>query len=235
MSVNQRPVIGLIPARGGSKGIERKNIKNILNKPLLVHTVEAALESQYVDFTYLSSDDDEILSCAEAIGAKPILRPSEFATDSASAVDVVLHFFKEIPKQLIEQDPYIIYLQPTSPLRTSLHIDLAFEKMETLAAHSLISVMEMTKSPYKSFSINVDGRMQSIFNEKFSNARRQDLPKTYLPNGAIYIFRKSDFLNNEGFPSNGSVPFLMSQADSIDIDTEEDIRYLEYIIGKKNG
>lgn len=174
--------------------------------------------------------------CAvSAMGVRSIRRPAEFASDTASADDVVIHFFKEIPEQLVEQDPYIFYMQPTSPLRSARHADLALEQMEAQAAHTLVSVVEMTKSPFKSFSMNAKGKLQSLFDEKMSNARRQDLPKAYLPNGAIYIFRMSDFLDRAGFPSNGSVPFVMSEADSIDIDTEEDIRYLEYVLREKNG
>lgn len=235
MSVNKRPVIGLIPARGGSKGVVRKNLRMIAGKPLIAFTIEAALKSRYIDYVYLSSDDDEILLSGKAMGVNLILRPVEFASDTATANEVVIHFFKEIPEKLIEQDPYIVYMQPTSPLRSAQHIDLALEQMEEQHAHTLVSVVEMAKSPFKSFSLDAKGRLQSIFDEKMSNARRQDLPKTYMPNGAIYIFRMSDFLDRAGFPSNGSVPFVMSEEDSIDIDTEEDIRYLEYVLRDKNG
>jgi len=235
LASNQRPVIGLIPARGGSKGVLRKNMRMIAGKPLVEFTVQAAMHSRYLDSVYLSSDDDKILSCGSSLGAQTFRRPAEFASDTASAEDVVRHFFKEIPEQLVEQDPYIVYMQPTSPLRSSRHVDEALEQMNAQAAHTVVSVVEMTKSPYKSFSLNASGRLQSLFDEKMSNARRQDLPKVYIPNGAIYIFRVSDFLERAGFPSNGSIPFVMSGADSIDIDTEEDIRYLEYILRKKNG
>jgi CMP-N-acetylneuraminic acid synthetase len=107
--------------------------------------------------------------------------------------------------------------------------------MHMQAAHTLISVVEMSKSPYKSFGLDTEGRLQSIFDERLSNVRRQDLPPAYLPNGAIYIFRISDYRERGGIPSNGSVPFIMSEADSLDVDTEADIRYLEYVLGEKNG
>jgi len=234
MTANKHPVIGLIPARGGSKGLPRKNMRIIASRPLCEFTVQAALESRYIDFVYLSSDDEEILSCGSAMGAQPVRRPAEFVSDTASANDVVTHFFRELPERLAAQDPYIVYLQPTSPLRTARHVDLAVEQMQAQHVHTLVSVVEMANSPYKSFSVDTQGRLQSLFDEKLSNARRQDLPKIYMPNGAIYIFRMSDFLQREGFPSNGSIPFVMSEADSIDIDTEEDVRYLEYVLKEKN-
>ena len=235
MSLKENPVIGLIPARAGSKGVLRKNMRMIAGKPLIEFTLQAALDSRYIDYVYLSSDDEEILLCGSAMGAQPIRRPAELASDTASAEDVVLHLFKEIPARIVEQDPYIVYLQPTSPLRTAQHIDQALELMEARHAHTLVSMVEMAKSPFKSFSLNADGRLQSLFDEKMSNACRQDLPKAFIPNGAIYIFRISDFRDRAGFPSNGSVPFVMSEADSIDIDTEEDIQYLEYVLRKRNG
>lgn len=235
MSVNNRPVIGLIPARGGSKGVPRKNMRMIGAKPLIEFTIQAALSSRYVDHVYLSSDDDEILLCGSAKGAHSIQRPAEFASDTASAGDVVTHFFGEIPGRLAEQDPYVVYLQPTSPLRSAEHIDLAMEQMEAQHAHTLVSVVEMSPSPFKAFSLDGNGRLHSLFDEKMSNARRQDLPKAFIPNGAIYIFRISDFMARAGFPSNGSVSFVMNEADSIDIDTEEDVRCLEHILRERNG
>ena len=235
MSINNHPVIALIPARGGSKGIVRKNMRLVDGKPLIDFTLQAALKSESIDFVYVSSDDDEILAFAEASGAKSMQRPIEFASDSATANEVVEHFISRLPELLLSSDPYIVYLQPTSPLRSSQHIDLAFSQLELSNAHTLVSVVELTKSPYKCFLLNEDEKLASLFDEKLTNARRQDLPKTYMPNGAIYIFRLSDFRKRSGFPSNGSVAFMMNELESIDVDSEADIDYLEYILRKKNG
>lgn len=235
MSLNEHPVIALVPARGGSKGVLRKNMRMVHGQPLLQFTLSAAQSAQRVDAVYLSSEDAEILALGQTLGVETISRPAEFASDTASAIDVVKHFVGVLTPELIHQDPYIVYLQPTSPLRTSDHIDAALGEMESNKAHTLVSVVELSKSPFKSFSIDCAGRLESLFDERLSNARRQDLPATYIPNGAIYIFRVSDFLNREGFPSNGSLPFIMSGADSVDIDTEQDIKHLEQILGEKHG
>ncbi|HJV88511.1 MAG TPA: acylneuraminate cytidylyltransferase family protein [Noviherbaspirillum sp.] len=235
MAINNHVVIGLIPARGGSKGVLRKNLRMIGGKPLVGFTIQAALSSRYIDATYLSSDDDEILAYGENNGVKPMRRPSELSSDTASAVGVVKHFLDALQPHLVGQDPYIVYLQPTSPLRSGIHIDAALLQMMMQQAHSLMSVVEMAKSPFKSFSLDDHGRLKSIFDEAMSNQRRQDLPKAYMPNGAIYVFRSSEFLSKGGFPSNGSVPFMMSQDESIDIDTEEDVRHIEYILKERNG
>lgn len=226
-------VIGLIPARGGSKGVPGKNMRMIGSKPLISHSINAALQSNYINYVYVSSDDLGILRYARAMGVIGILRPDEFATDTASAVEVVEHFISTLPNELLDEDPYIIYLQPTSPLRNACHIDQAMEEMLKLNAKSLISVSKIDKSPFKMFFLDKFGRLQSLFDENLSNARRQDLPEVVIPNGAIYVFRVSEFKLRCGFPSNGSVPFLMSAKDSIDIDTEEDICRAEILLRGK--
>lgn len=226
-------VIGLIPARGGSKGVPGKNLRKIAGKPLIDFSILAAQQSIHIDSVYVSSDDPAILRHAQAMGATGVVRPDEFATDSASATGVVEHFVGTLSSTLLKGDPYIVYLQPTSPFRTARHIDDALEQMWVARAQSLISVSESEKSPFKMFTLDAKGRLQSLFDEKLSNARRQDLPAVFAPNGAIYVFRVSGFKARGGFPSNGSVPFVMSSNYSLDIDTENDICRAEMILGGK--
>ncbi|ANT64170.1 acylneuraminate cytidylyltransferase family protein [Prosthecochloris sp. CIB 2401] len=228
-------VLALIPARGGSKGVRRKNLRMIGGKPLLEYTLTAAQRSELVDKTYVSSEDPEILELATSLGATQVQRPADLATDLSSAIEVVQHFIEWLPEELRRQDPSIVYLQPTSPLRTSTHIDAALRRMAELTTTTLLSVTELKASPYKSFTIDESGQLQSLFDEKLSNCRRQDLPKTYIPNGAIYVFRLSDFLERGGFPSNGSVPFVMSDRESVDIDTEEDLHLVEQLLEQQHG
>lgn len=227
------PVIGLIPARSGSKGVEGKNMRPIGGKPLIEFTILAAQESAYIDTVYVSSDDPVILKHAQTIGAFGVLRPAEFAKDTSSATEVVKHFIGTLPKIVLEKDPYLVYLQPTSPLRAARHIDDALEQMMRERAQSLISVSGERRSPFKMFSLDTNGRLQSLFDEKLSNARRQDLPAVFSPNGAIYIFRVSKFGAKGGFPSNGSVPYVMSDSESLDIDTEDDLRVAEMVLGTR--
>jgi CMP-N,N'-diacetyllegionaminic acid synthase len=230
-----RQVLALVPARGGSKGVARKNLRVVAGKPLVQYTLQAALAAKVVDQVFLSSDDAEILALGASTGATPVRRPAEFASDTASATDVVKHFLSMLGSERLAGDPYLVYLQPTSPLRTSAHIDEAFELMRSRGGHTLLSVVELEKSPYKTFSIDSQGRLQSLFEERLSNARRQDLPATYLPNGAMYVFRVSDFTSRDGFPSNGSIPYLMTASSSIDVDVEQDIERLERILGEAHG
>lgn len=224
--------IALIPARGGSKGVKRKNLRDVAGRPLLQHAVDAARQSKHIREIYLSSEDEDILAAGGRIGCKLVRRPDALARDESTANDVVLDFFAQIP---LSDDDLIVYLQPTSPLRTAAHIDAALQAMEFAKADGAVSVMELEKSPYKSFRLDEQGRLESLFGEKYSNHNRQQLPKTYMPNGAIYIFRKKFFLDRGGFPSDGSIPYIMSKRDSIDIDEEGDLELATRIMEQRNG
>jgi CMP-N-acetylneuraminic acid synthetase len=225
--------IGLIPARKGSKGLKNKNMLLLNKKPLVQHTFEAAKSSSYIDEVWASSDDLTILSLADSMNIKGLKRPKQFANDQSSSVDVVNHFIDSLPDNLNHEKTYIVYLQPTSPLRDSSHLDEAINQLIQHKKKSLTSVMRLRKSPFKSFMISESGNLQSLFNEQLSNARRQDLQDTYVPNGAIYIFTISEFLTRKGFPSNGSLPFIMSSNDSIDIDDKEDLKIADNFLKAK--
>jgi CMP-N-acetylneuraminic acid synthetase len=228
-------VIALIPARSGSKGIKFKNLALLQNRPLLTYRITAALRSKIIDDVWVSSDDIEIIRVAEASGVKTLLRPFELASDTASATVVVEHFISALSGEVLVNDVIIVYLQPTSPLRSEIHIDTALHQMYTSGLPSLISVVKADKSPYKAFKLNTQNVMESLFDEHLSNARRQDLPECYYPNGAIYAFRSSLFIAHGGFPSNGSLPFIMNSNESIDIDTIEDLERAEIILGGLDG
>tara|TARA_B110001450_G_scaffold218812_2_gene213483 strand:- start:4169 stop:4858 length:690 start_codon:yes stop_codon:yes gene_type:complete len=227
MTFNNKQVIALIPARGGSKGVPRKNLRFVRSKPLVCHTILAAIKSAVVDTVYLSSEDEEILKIGIDMDVNVIKRSVLAASDTATASQVVIDSLDQMPQDIIEADPYIVYLQPTSPLRTAVHIDGAFTEMATKGISTCLSVVMLQKSPYKSFKITDEGLLLSLFDEMLTNANRQEFPVIYYPNGAIYIFPVSEFIQKRGFPSNGSVPFVMSEKDSIDIDTEEDFLMME--------
>ncbi|MEO9570952.1 MAG: acylneuraminate cytidylyltransferase family protein [Polaribacter sp.] len=215
-------VIAIIPARGGSKGIPRKNLVNFLGKPLMQWSIEAALKSKYITDVVVSSDDDEILNEAqknkEVIAIK---RPIKLAQDNSKTEPVLTHVLESLKE--IKYD-YLILLQPTSPLRTSKDIDFAFEKLLNSKATSLISVCELEHHPYKSFNIDEKGYLQGIINNDFPFYPRQSLPKTYRANGAIYIIKVNDFLNKNTLLTDKTIHFEMSVETSLDIDTLEDLK-----------
>ena len=215
-------VIAIIPARGGSKGIPRKNLVNFSGKPLMQWTIEAALESKYITDVVVSSDDDEILN--EAQKNKKVLalkRPIELAKDTSKTEPVLTHVLDSLNGMKYD---YLILLQPTSPLRTSEDIDFAFEKLQNSEATSLISVCELEHHPYKSFKVDEKGYLQGIINNNYPFYPRQELPKTYRANGAIYIIEVEAFVKTNTLLTNKTTHFEMSIESSLDIDTINDLR-----------
>lgn len=217
--------MGLIPARGGSKGIPKKNIRLLDGVPLISYSINAGISSNIIDDVFVSSDDSEILNISKNNGAKIIKRPTHLATNDASTHDVILHAINTLNKNNIYD--LVILLQPTSPLRNEKHINEAYNLMLEKNSSSLISVSLPEKSPYKHLLINEKGFLKGIINNKMTFMNRQDLPKTYLPNGAIYIFSINDFLKKNRIPINKTVPYLMSKEESIDIDQYDDILIAE--------
>ena len=227
----ETPIIALIPARGGSKGLPRKNLALLNNQPLITYTIKAALNAIAVDEVWVSSDDEDILAISKVNGAATLTRPGFISNDEASAVDVVMHFINQLSMEMRQLNPVLAYLQPTSPLRTAKHIDAAIDKMSNKKETCLVSVVEMEKSPFKAFRLDKEEKLESLFAQELSNSRRQDLPRAFIPNGAMYFFSINDFLDSCGFPSNKSLPFFMSAQESVDIDTLDDLVLAEKLLG----
>jgi len=219
-----------VPARYGSISVPQKNLRLIRGVPLVSHTFEAAIKSKYITEVYLSTNDQEVIECARNFPIKVIQRPEEFCSSISTANEVIRHFISKLSEDLLHLDPLIVYLQPTSVLRTSFHIDQALSQMIEKGLRKMISVYEMDVSIYKSFKCDCDGLLQAFFEEKLTNQSRQTLPKVFLPNGAIYVFGVDDFLKHGRIPSNGSYPYIMSSIDSIDIDSEDDLTLVEAVI-----
>lgn len=224
MTHHNRPIIALIPARGGSKGVKGKNLRKLGSKPLIAYTIEAAKGSKKIDEVYVSSDNNTILDTAEEWGAIRITRSAQAASDHATASMVVREFLDSIgiAEKPELQQAMLVYLQPTSPLRHSGHIDEAFDEMDQHGVERCLSVTPSLQSPYKAFTLDPSGLLSPLFSDEKTNSNRQMLAPTFHPNGAIYIFPVKDFLIADSFPSTGSLPFVMSAQDSIDIDTESD-------------
>lgn len=222
----KKSFLAIIPARGGSKRLPRKNVADLGNKPLIAWTIEAALNSKYIDTVLVTSDDDEILSVAERYKAKIIKRPERLATDTASSFDAIKHAMGNI-----NDYDYIVLLQPTSPLRNSDHIDAAIELLLSKKADAVISVCEMDHSPLWSNVLPENWSMDNFLNDDVKNKRSQDLPIYYRLNGAIYICRKDLLLKEETFfLKNNNFAFLMDRESSIDIDEEIDLKMANFLL-----
>lgn len=230
--LGKREVLALIPARGGSKGLPRKNMRIVDGKPLLAYTIDAAMASRYIDKIYCTSDDSEILEYSLSCKIQALRRPAEASDDSATATHVVDHFVSILDKKTLSRDPVIIYLQPTSPLRSNQHIDEALSLMVDHQASVLVSVMPMKLSPFKAMRLNDKGLLTPFFSEEVGSSNRQELPSIFYPNGAIYAFYVKEFFVRGKFPLDMSLPFIMSEKDSIDIDSEIDLEKFKIILGR---
>jgi len=223
-------MIAIIPARGGSKGLPGKNIRDLCGKPMIAYTIEAALSSKYITDVIVSTDDLGIYKIALAHGAKDtFLRPSELATDSARAIDNYLYTLDRLNKEYDYDVNEFIVLQPTSPLRKTEDIDKAIELFESKNADSVISYSEEHHPISWHKYINGNGKLENIFPDSLNN--RQDERVSYYPNGAIFIF-KYKLICSGSYYTDNSYPFLMPRNRSVDVDTLEDFEYLEFLMEK---
>ena len=218
--------LGIIPARGGSKRLPRKNMLDLCGKPLIAWSIEAGLNSKYIDKVVVSSDDDEILNISSNFGAETIKRPVELASDTATTFDAIKHTIENVEKY-----DYIVLLQPTSPLRNAKHIDEAIELLEIKNADAVVSVCEMDHSPLWSNTLPNDGNMRGFLREEILNKRSQDLEKYYRLNGAIYICKTEKLLEEKGFFLKDNIfAYVMDRESSVDIDEEIDFKIAEVIL-----
>lgn len=224
-------LFGLIPARGGSKRLPRKNVLPLAGKPLIAHSIEAALQSTFLERVIVSTDDREIADTALEHGADiPFLRPPELATDTASSLDVLIHALRALQANGESYD-YLVELQPTSPLRSPADIDGAVRLLLEKQADAVISVCKTDHPPEWSNTLPSDGSLASFFRPGIRNTRSQDLPVSYRLNGAIYIFNCRRLLDTGSLDmDNNSYAYLMPRERSIDIDTDLDLRIAEAVL-----
>jgi CMP-N-acetylneuraminic acid synthetase len=221
-------MIALILARGGSKGIPKKNIKPLLGVPLISYVIECAKKSKHITDIYVSSDDDEIIKISKECGAKTIVRPKELATDTSLDVDSFRHFC-----ELKNHINPIVHLRPTTPLIEPLIIDDAIETFLKMGDRvtSLRSAHETSESVYKYFI--KDGELwRPISTNIDPNLPRQSYPKTFSPNGYVDIVNPKIFMNSNSFYGDRIFSYVTEL--SYEIDTIEDFNYIEYIIKRKN-
>lgn len=223
-----KKVLAVIPARGGSKGVPRKNIKPLAGKPLIGWTIEAVRESSLIDRVVVSTEDLEIAEIARSLDAEvPFLRPKELATDEASGMGAVLHALQELPGF-----DYVVLLQPTSPLRHTSDIDGAIGVCVHEGALSCVSVCEVKERPEHCYFRDNSGRLSPVLPFKEKTVRRQDLPPVYCLNGAIYVAKVSWLLEHKSFITKETRAWVMSRERSIDIDDLSDFELADYQLKK---
>lgn len=224
-------MLAIIPARGGSKGLPGKNIKELEGKPLIAYAIEAARCSKCISEVIVSTDDRKISEISKKYGADvPFLRKQELATDSASAIDVYLDVI-ELLGSGYKKEPFMVLL-PTVPLRTSKHIQEAYDLFVREKAKTLVSVVKADIPASWYLSINERGVLYSLrYGLKDGNLlNRQKNTSEYIPNGAIYILDYTLLKKKRTYYCEETVPYIMDKRDSIDIDTIEDFDYAEFIL-----
>ena len=215
----------LIPARGGSKCIPRKNIRPFCGKPLLQWSIDAALAAACVAQVVVTTDDAEIAAVASAGGAEvPFLRPAELATDKAPGIAPVLHALEQLPKV-----SDVLLLQPTSPLRTSDDIEVIVALRQQAACESAVSLTPSSKHPAWMFSLSQEQRLEPLL-ELDEIVCRQQLSPAYVLNGSLYLASREFLLREQSFINAETIGYVMPPERSVDIDTPLDWQWAEFLM-----
>jgi CMP-N,N'-diacetyllegionaminic acid synthase len=229
-------VVGLITARGGSKGIPRKNIAPVAGLPLIAWTVRAALGARTLDRVIVSTDDGEIAAVCRRHGAEsPFLRPAELASDTAAHIDVVEHALAWLKADEGRLPDYVLTLQPTSPLRTAEDIDAAVALAERTGADAVLGVTEARHHLHFALRLDGNGRLQAYGSAPVREMRRQDLPAAFVPNGAIYLNRSAALLESRSMMPPGSFALVMPPARSLDIDEPWDLQLAGLVLAARES
>jgi N-acylneuraminate cytidylyltransferase len=228
--IDGQKVLGLVVARGGSKGLPGKNIRVVGGKPLLAWTIEAAAASRHIDRLVLSSDDDAIMDVARAYGCEvPFRRDAALAKDETPAIDVVVDAMDRCPGY-----DWLVLLQPTSPLRTTQDIDAAIDLCMQRGAPACVSVCEVRQSPYWMYLLEPDSTMTPLL-PAHRATRRQDLPQVYTLNGAVYVAKQSWLRSTRDFKAEGCVAYRMPVERSVDVDTYPDLQLIESYLAQRDS
>ncbi|WP_100332360.1 acylneuraminate cytidylyltransferase family protein [Bacillus xiapuensis] len=224
----EKTFLAVIPARGGSKGIPRKNIFTVNNKPLIQYTIDEALSSRYLDEVIVSTDDLEIAKISRDLGAGvPYLRPAELANDQSKTIDAIIHIIEEQKKRGKVYD-YVVVLQPTQPLRKFWHIDEAIQKIINSHQSSLVSISLVKEHPILFRTLNEDGLVNNLLNVN-STVRRQEFNAYYKVNGAIYINKIDANFNHHTSLNDNKLGYIMDTKFDLDIDTYSDLERFKLI------
>jgi CMP-N,N'-diacetyllegionaminic acid synthase len=223
-------VLGVVPARSGSKGIPNKNLVSLAGRPLLAYTADAARTSRRLSRCIVSTDDERIAQAARSLGIDvPFLRPSELASDDTPMLPVLQHAAREMARNGSTID-VVVLLQPTSPLRRASHIDAAIDLLESTGADSVVSVVEV---PHQFNPVSVmqleDGRLRPFVDGPIIT-RRQDKPRVYARNGPAVLAVRVGVLEQGSLYGNDCRPLVMSASESVDIDGPDDLALAELIL-----
>ena len=230
-------MIAIIPARGGSKGLRKKNIARLFGKPLIAWTIETLLKAKNIQEIIISTDDDEIASVCKKYDVNiPFMRPPRLSQDTSLAIDVYKYTINRLNKDFgYNINDFLISL-PTTPLKNSSDIDNAIDIFYTNKVDSVISCAAISHPLNWIISVDENKKITKLNNhlpvKKMMN--RQENVSQYLPNGAIYILKLENIIKYNSYYTNNSLAYTMPRNRSVDIDTIDDLTYAEYLLQKKN-
>ena len=228
-------VLGVIPARGGSKGIPTKNLAPLCGRPLLAYTADAVNDSRKLTRTIVSTDDERIADCARSLGLEvPFIRPSSLAADDAPMLPVLQHAIRALRAGGFDTD-MVVLLQPTSPLRRGQHIDAAIDWLQRVRGDSVVSVVEVPHQFNPISVMRVDEGLLKPFLETSAPTRRQDKPRLYARNGPAVLAVHARVIEDGSLYGAESWPLIMTPEESLDIDTPWDLRVAESVLAARSN
>lgn len=224
--------VAIVPARAGSRGLPGKNMRALAGKPLVQHAIEVAQECNCFAEIYVTSDDEAVLLLAAKLGVSAVRRPAALASDTAAMGDVVKDLHGALTQSGRETGEAFALLQPTSPLRTARHVSECTERFSGGKFASAVSICALEDGPQKALVIRND-TLEPLFGWGALQTNRQNLERAYRQNGAIWITRWDAFNARGRFVVAPAMPYIMDQADSVDIDTETDLAAAQAAFAKR--
>jgi CMP-N,N'-diacetyllegionaminic acid synthase len=228
--------IGIIPARGGSKGVPRKNIANLAGKPLIAYTIEAALSAKLLSNVIVSTEDKEIAQVSKKYGVEvPFTRPEKLATDTAPMLPVLQHAVKEMETRTNQVFDIVVLLQPSTPLRLASDIDNGIKLLHDTGADSVISIVDVNANhPFRMKRVVGDNILVNYIEQGFEDMRpRQTLPLIYIRSGDLYISRRDVIMKEDKIVGDDARAYIIPEERTVNIDKMSDFYFAEYLIKKQ--
>ena len=227
-------VFAVIPARGGSKGIPRKNLSLVGGKPLIQHTIESALDCSKIEKLVVSTEDEEIGNVCASLGVDLVKRPAELSQDRTPTYPVVEHALRDVEATTKSTYDAVLLLQPTTPFRSRSDIDTSIKTLEESDADSVVSVVDVGANHPARMKVMEDGLLRNFTGTSFEDMRpRQELNQVFIRNGAIYLTTRKSFFESSSLVGARCLPFVMPAERSINIDTEMDLVLADLLMGRK--
>jgi len=230
-------ILGVIPARGGSKGLRRKNLRTLAGKPLVAHAIEAARASRCLSRAIVSTDDEEIAAVARAWGGDvPFLRPARLGGDDVAQIDVVRHAVFAVEAESGARVDVVVLLQPTAPLRTADDIDATVALLLESGADAAFTVSEpLHDNPHVAYTLDEGGRAHPLHPTGVAATRRQVLPRTYVRNGAVYAARRETIIGKHSFYGDDARAHVIPPERAINIDSELHLALAECLAARQRA